>query len=324
MDSLTVPTYDNLPLGDDGVASAWGLFGAEDSIGRLNLITPETVRDATQLVRRGVSFGLDAPVDEFDPPLDTTRSGARHRVLRGGTDGVEDLDDVLDDYFPQISSQWDSLAHMAARPNVFYNNRTVDDILIGGRNTIDHWTKRGVVTRAVLLDLPRARELAPDVVPDASHGPVSVSVEVLEVVRAVTGTDFSPGCAVVIRTGFLEWYRGLDQERRVAHSANLTAPGLEHSEDMARYLWDSGAAAVVSDSFATEVWPPDESPQGAPFGFLHRVLIGRLGFAIGELWDLQELARDCAADGVYEFLLVSAPLHIRRGIGSPANALAIK
>lgn len=321
---MTIPAFDDLPLGADGVVSAWGVFGVDDSIGRLNMITPETVRTAVQLVRRGVGFGLDAPLDEFDPPLDSTRSPVRHRVLKGGDGAVVDLDDALDDFFPQISSQWDSLAHMAARPNVFYNNRSVDDVLVGGHNTIDHWTKRGVVTRAVLLDLPRARESAPDVIPDTSHGPVPISVEVLEAVRRAAGTQFSPGCAVVIRTGFLEWYRGLDLEHRADLSSQLSAPGLEHSEDMARYLWDSGASAVVSDSFATEVWPPDESPGASPFGFLHRVLIGRLGFAIGELWDLEELARDCRLDGVYEFFLVSAPLHVRGGIGSPANALAIK
>jgi hypothetical protein len=93
---------------------------------------------------------------------------------------------------------------------------------------------------------------------------------------------------------------------------------------MARYLWDSGASAIVSDSFATEVWPPDWSEAARPFGFLHRVLIGRLGFAIGELWDLEELSGDCALDGSCQFLLVSAPLHVPGGIGSPSNALAIK
>ena len=93
---------------------------------------------------------------------------------------------------------------------------------------------------------------------------------------------------------------------------------------MARYLWDSGASAIVSDSFATEVWPPDWSDSARPFGFLHRVLIGRLGFAIGELWDLEALSRDCALDQSYEFLLASAPLHVPGGIGSPSNALAIK
>ncbi len=321
---MDLPAFDELGRDSDGVANAWGLFGSDDSIGRLNLITPESVLEAVKLVVRGVSFGLDAPIDQFDPPLDVTRSRARHRVLQGGTDGVDDLDDVLDDYFPQISSQWDSLAHMTARPDVFYNNRSLQDVLVEHRNTIEHWVKRGVVTRAVLLDLVRAHETDPRLVPDTSHGPVSISVDALEAARSSQGVHYSRGCAILIRTGFVQWYREQDLTQRRALSAQLCAPGIEHSEDMARYLWDSGASAVVSDSFATEVWPPDESPEAGPFGFLHRVLIARLGFAIGELWDLEELARDSSIDHVYESLLVSAPLHVTGGIGSPANALCVK
>jgi kynurenine formamidase len=319
-----LPAYDELPRDDSGSPSAWGLFGADDSIGRLNLISPEVVAEAVGIVRRGVSFGLNLSVSEFDPPLDDTRSAVRHRVLRGGNDGVEDLDDVLDDYFPQISSQWDSLAHIAAEPNVFYNGRTVEDVTVRGLNTIDHWTTNGVVTRGVLLDIPAAHRRYPDLVADSSHGSVAVTVEELELARKMAGVEYSPACAVVIRTGFVAWYRTQDREGRAALAQSLSAPGIEHSEDMARYLWDSGAAAVVSDSFATEVWPPDWSEASRPFGFLHRVLIGRLGFAIGELWDLEALSVDCALDHSYQFLLVSAPLHVPRGIGSPSNAVAIK
>ena len=46
--------------------------------------------------------------------------------------------------------------------------------------------------------------------------------------------------------------------------------------------------------------------------------------ALGELWQTEDLAADCAADGVYEFLLVCKPLNLVGGVGSPANALAIK
>ena len=62
----------------------------------------------------------------------------------------------------------------------------------------------------------------------------------------------------------------------------------------------------------------------APFGFLHRVLIGQFGMALGELWSLDDLAADCVEDGVHEFFLTSAPLNVPGGIGSPPNALAIK
>jgi len=58
--------------------------------------------------------------------------------------------------------------------------------------------------------------------------------------------------------------------------------------------------------------------------FLHFWLIPCLGMTIGELWWLDDLADACAADGRWIFQLVSAPLNVRGGVGSPPNALAIK
>ncbi|GAA1232426.1 hypothetical protein [Pseudonocardia alaniniphila] len=40
--------------------------------------------------------------------------------------------------------------------------------------------------------------------------------------------------------------------------------------------------------------------------------------------DFEELAADCAADGVYEFLLSAPPIKFRRALGSPINPLAVK
>ena len=66
------------------------------------------------------------------------------------------------------------------------------------------------------------------------------------------------------------------------------------------------------------------SAAAAPFGFLHRVLIGQFGMALAELLWLKDLAENCAKDNVCEMMFVSAPLHIVGGIGSPANSIAIK
>jgi hypothetical protein len=49
-----------------------------------------------------------------------------------------------------------------------------------------------------------------------------------------------------------------------------------------------------------------------------------LGIHLGEFWFLEDLARDCAADGVYEFLVTAQALPITGGTGSPVNPLAIK
>jgi kynurenine formamidase len=45
---------------------------------------------------------------------------------------------------------------------------------------------------------------------------------------------------------------------------------------------------------------------------------------MGEIFDLEGLADDCAADGRYEFLFSAAPLPITGGVGSPVNPVAIK
>jgi len=45
---------------------------------------------------------------------------------------------------------------------------------------------------------------------------------------------------------------------------------------------------------------------------------------MGEIFQLKELADDCAADQVYEFLFVAPALPITGAVGSPVNPLAIK
>lgn len=99
------------------------------------------------------------------------------------------------------------------------------------------------------------------------------------------------------------------------------APGLYQAEATAAWLWDRRIAAVAADCPALEAMPMDESSEE---GYLHYRLIPLLGFAIGELFQLEALAADCANDGVWEGMFTSAPLNKLGGSGSTANALAIK
>ena len=80
-------------------------------------------------------------------------------------------------------------------------------------------------------------------------------------------------------------------------------------------------AAVAADNPALEAMPFSRESVD---GWLHYRLIPMLGIAVGELWQLDPLADDCARDGVWEGMLTSAPLRVPGGIGSPANALALK
>ncbi|WP_390226632.1 cyclase family protein [Gryllotalpicola reticulitermitis] len=282
----------------------------------MNLITPEKTRDAARLVRRGAMFPLDVQLGFVDPPF-FDRGLPRHTLIERRPGRT--FDDAYDNLFPQASSQWDSLAHVAARPEQFYNGATRAQIRAGERNTIDHWARRGIATRGILLDV--SERVSERGGPGES---VAVTAADLDEARDRAGVEFEPGDVMLVRTGFLSWYGDQSRESRVRMSRreSTAAPGLERSESMAEYLWNAHVVGVASDTVGLEVWPGEEDP--GPFGSLHRILIGLYGLAIGELWQLDELARDCRADGRYDVFLTSAPWNFPGAIGSPPNALALK
>jgi hypothetical protein len=78
---------------------------------------------------------------------------------------------------------------------------------------------------------------------------------------------------------------------------------------------------VAADTNSVEVIP-FEDPQ-APLP-LHLICLRDMGLTLGEMFDLDALAADCAADGAWEFLFSAPPLKITGGVGSPLNPLAVK
>jgi hypothetical protein len=129
-----VPAYADLPRDSTGAPIGWGVFGQHDDVGRMNLQSADAVRAAASSVTRGTVFPLNAPHDLLDPPL-FGRGKVRHTrmALRGGAA----FDDVYDNYYPQVSSQWDALSHEAYQPDAFYLGVTAAEILSGERNGID-------------------------------------------------------------------------------------------------------------------------------------------------------------------------------------------
>ena len=92
-------------------------------------------------------------------------------------------------------------------------------------------------------------------------------------------------------------------------------------------------AIYFASNPALEVWPigtftdlsvAQEDPSRWPDVFVHTALLPLLGIPIGELWDLDALAEDCAATGTYDSFFTSAPLNIPSGVATPPNALAIR
>ena len=316
-----LPDYDELPPAARGGRSAWGLFGPDDSVGLLSLQTPDRIAAAGRLIRNGEVYSLNAPVNVPEPPL-FRRGAVRHTLITNESRAF--FDDKLDNYYPQGSSQWDSLAHVAYGADQFYNGVTAEDVTVRARNTIGHWAERGIAGRAVLIEIDAALGGAGVGFDPAS--PRAITAGELDAARAAAGVEWQPGDVLALHTGFLGWHVRQDASVRqaLAERGGLRNIGLAHDEEMARYLWNAHVAAVVADNPSVEVWPSDPSDEAFPFGDLHRMLIGQFGMALGELWWLEDLALSCRRDGRYEVFLTAAPINVPGGVGSPANALAFK
>jgi kynurenine formamidase len=317
-----LPRYRELPTRDGVDHCAWGLFGEADQVGMFNLQTPERVTKAARLVRQGKVFPLNWKLEMPSPPV-YGRGALKHSIVSFPPDDWGH-DDWYDNFYPQASSQWDGLTHVGIGGGLFYNGVRKDQVTgaPGTRNGIEHWAERGIAGRCVLLDYARwhERERGP-LLRNETH---LISVDDLEGVRRAQGVALEAGDVLLIRTGWMEWYEQQDEATRVAVSqpGATRFPGLDSTEEMAAYLWDHGLCAVAADNPAVEARPSRNAGDGRIF--LHYYLLGRFGMAIGEMFYLERLAAECAADGTYEAFFTSAPLNKLGGAGSPPNALAIK
>ncbi len=324
-DDLELPSYRSLPE-LDGVPSAWGLWGEEAPLGCLNLLTPRRVLAASRLVERGARFSLNLPMSWPDPPL-FGRVPMRHVIgpLRNAS-----KDETLHGWNTQGSSQWDGFRHVQRTGHGQFGG--IPEAAQG----VHAWSRHGIAGRAVLADVARWRAAAGRPLRADQPDPISPG-DLLGCLRAA-GLTVGTGDILLVRTGWLAWYNTLDATRRAAVSDRevLRSAGLLSGEEMAQTLWDLHIAAVAADNPALEVWPiganfsPEfvaevrADPRREYQVQLHVRILAMLGIPIGELFDLEALAADCAADGRYECFFTSAPINLPGGVASPPNALAFK
>jgi kynurenine formamidase len=217
----------------------------------------------------------------------------------------------------QCSTQWDGLGHIFDH-GLAWNGRLAQDVVTSDGDLvtgIEHLASP-VVSRGVLLDVGRA--VGPSIgaggeLPDG----FAITEDHLDATIAAQGptSGVGRGDIVLVRTGQLA------RARREGWNdyAGGPAPGL--SFYTAGWLHRSEIAAIATDTWGFEVRPNEFENAFQP---LHQVVIPNLGLLIGEMWDLDALAEDCAADGVYEFLLAAPPLKITGAVGAPLNPVAVK
>jgi kynurenine formamidase len=144
----------------------------------------------------------------------------------------------------------------------------------------------------------------------------SISNEELDKCAKDQNVAIGRGDFVLVRTGHIALCR--EQGSWGTYAAG-DAPGL--SLDSAHWICGNEIAGVATDTWGMEVRPNELD---AIFQPVHIVLLVNAGLLIGEIFDLEKLAQDCADDGVYEFMFAAGPLPFTKAVGSPLNPMAIK
>lgn len=297
--------------------SNWGKWGPDDELGTINYITPEKVVEAARLVRKGKVFSLAIPFDSNGPQRPGGQGLQRfnpiHFMLSDGGDVAFGIRQATDDAVTmplQAATQWDSLAHVFFEGKM-WNNRGPELVTTAGakKNSITN-LKDKIVSRGVLLDMPRYKGK-----PWLEAGE-AIYPEDLDGCAEREGVRIGTGDIVLIRTGQLAEVKARGDW---GDYAGGPAPGL--SIRCAEWVHDKEIAGYATDTWGTEVIPNETN---AVFQPLHRILIPYVGILMGEIFNLEELAEDCAQDGVYEFMFVAPPLPITGAVGSPVNPQAIK
>lgn len=302
----------------------WGRWGDDDQLGAPNLVTPAKVAAAAALVRRGAVFSLAHPIGPSGP---TTFMGGRFApeyAMSNDGAGIERMHTEMgrkmafaDDWIRmplQTSTHWDALSH-AFHEGQMYNGRGTEHIhaATGADASAITVAASRMAGRGVLLDVPRVLDR-----------------DRLDIGEAIEADDLAECCArqhievregdfVLIRTGRL----GLAARTGDWGPEWGTGANCGIGVSAAAWLLDRDVAAVASDTFSVEIIPAQTLHFGesAP---CHALLLQGAGVYMGEFWALDELAADCAADGVYEFLLVAPPLAVDGAVGSACNPQALK
>ncbi len=299
----------------------WGKWGPDDQIGTLNYITPEKVVQAAKLVQKGKVFSLSIPFDGNGP-----QNGGIRRfnpmgfMLRDGRDTLSGsvmgspqnyggADDVV--MLPtHAATHWDALAH-AYWDGKMYNGYSAGLCSSFGAEKcgIDVY-KDKMVSRGVLLDIARLKGV------DWLDIGYAITNDDLDAACKKEGIEVTSGDIVCVRTGHIAYCRAKGSWGTYAGG---DAPGL--SIYSAEWLHKHEVAGIASDTWGVEVRPNEIKWINQPW---HKVVLPNMGIAMGEMFDLDELAKDCAEDGRWEFQLVAPVIPFTGGAGSPVNPIALK
>ncbi len=285
--------------------SNWGRWGKDDQLGAVNLITQAKRKEAAAEVKEGfaVSLAHDAETQKAaDNP-----SPFVHTMVKTGLDSDDYASDIYQvDFHGLAHTHLDALGHFFYQGKM-YNGFSKQEITKAGaaKDSILN-LKNGLMTRGVLIDIPKLKGVA------YLEPGTAIYPEDLDAWEKKTGIRVSSGDAIFIRTG--RW------ARRKAKGPWPGAKGLAglHAS-CARWLHDRNIAVLGSDA-ASDVSP--SQIDGIPATAVHMLAIVAMGIPILDNCDLEALSQAAAQRNRFAFLLSAAPLAVPGGTGSPLNPIA--
>ncbi|MGF1651635.1 MAG: cyclase family protein [Hyphomicrobiaceae bacterium] len=334
--------------------SNWGEFGPDDEVGRLNLITPEKVRQGIAEVREGRTFCLSLPLDY---PGGNVLHPARHPPQRFATatpdgkvrsllptsqaTGNPDLTDVVNDdrviLHTQYSTQWDALSHVGAMFDadgdgrdevVFYNGwRGGSDITLATSCDDDCGGHPGATaSRLGIENMARRCVQGRAVMIDlrAAFGDAKKDVTFAELRRVMDDQHVvvEPGDMVCLHTGFADRVLGMGRAPEADTIHNMCSALEGRDPDLQDWVRESGLAVLIADNYAVERAPSETGTGPRAMLPLHELCLFKLGIHLGEIWYLTELAVYLAANRRNRFLLTAPPLFLPGAVGSPTTPIA--
>ena len=278
----------------------WGRWGKDDQLGSANLVTAAKRKQAVALVKDGTTVSLAHNV--LTEKAEDVSSPFEHTMLRGYS-----MDRYAVSYHGYAHSHIDALCH------ILYKDQTYNGYARADVNTEKGCTKlgidnlkNGVVTRGILVDIPRLRNL-----PYLEPG-TAIYVEDLEAWEKKAGLKIASGDAVLLRTG--RWAR---REKLGPWNVGQSAAGLHAS--VAPWIKARGVAFLGSDA-AEDVTPSMVDGIALP---IHTLMITGLGMNLLDNQDLEVLGDTAARLNRWEFMLTIAPVPVTGGTGFPLNAIAM-
>jgi hypothetical protein len=340
--------WKNRPTG-----SNWGDFGPDDQLGRLNLLTPEKVRQGVAEVRDGRAFCLSLPLDypggnvlnpRRHPPrlASTMREGRANYLYPVGEENPQHTDVICDDTVVltlQYSTQFDSLCHVGSmfdadgdgEPEpVFYNGWRGGEHVVAPPAGLDgdgkpivegcHADALGIENMAATGVQGRAVMI--DLERHIGRERVLVGYDRLMEICQANGAAVETGDMVCLYTGFADLILEMDKQPDpdVLHEACAALDGRD--ERLLQWITDTGLSVLIADNYAVEGFPSRPGQGRHPMLPLHEHCLFKLGIHLGELFYLRELALYLRETNRTRFLLTAPPLRLPGAVGSPATAVA--